>query len=338
MKISAIKNYNFANRIQNFGSTSPIKKEEEVPEKAVAPLNPELAGEIDELFNVAKNMKATSVSTIDTVQNEIEEITRTYKSEVKEALKLFREAGEGVETTEEGIKIIREFDENNNPKRNLTLYPDESLTIDKFDDNVVVRAQKHELLSVLQEGEKIDEGTKYSFLIEYENGVPQSYVKNYTETKDGKITAEKKFEFTHGVVTPFRYRENYASAGDSTSADKQVQFKYGGFNIYDLLSKGILFRWADLIREYDENINYGKDFWTIEKAITFVDGNMEKYAENTTHMIGSGDKSDKQILFKDNKPDLYFDSVTHAPYETRKVENTYALENGEWVASNRWHT
>ncbi len=339
MKIGAIKNFSFQRRIQDSNPNPlPIKKMEAInEEKAVLP-RVELAKEIDDMFANVKTMQVTSGGVVDSVQDEIEDITRTYKSEVKEALKLFREACDNVEVDNYGTKTIRELNDKDEPKRTLVLRTNGNLTIEDFENNVVVKAQNHELLSVAKNEENTEEGKKYSYFIEYENGAPQSYVKNYSETTDGKITADKKFEFTRGVVYPFRYRENYQASGDTSSADKQVYFKTGGFDVHDLLAKGILFRWADLVREYDENINYGKDFWTIDKAITFVNGDLEKYAESTTHVLGGGEKSDKQLLFRDNKPVLYFDKVAKPAQGTRTVESTYALEDGAWVPSKKWHT
>lgn len=342
MKINAIRNLSFQKRVQGSEANpiqpSKIKMAEAINEENAVLSKVELAKEIDGLFGNVKNMRATSEGIVDGVQGEIEDITRTYKSEVREALKLFREAGDRAEVDKYGTKTIKEFNENNEPKRTLSLQANGNLTIEDFENNVVVKAQNHELLSVAKNEENTEEGKKYSFFIEYENGAPHSYVTNYSETSDGKITADKKFEFTRGITSPLRYRENFQSEGDTSSADKQVQFKYGGMNTHDFLTRGILFRWADLIREYDENINYGKDFWTIDKAVTFVDGDLEKYAENTMHVMGGGEKADRQILFKDNKPALYFDTVAKPPQGLRTVEKTYALEDGEWVPSKKWHT
>lgn len=339
MKISAIKNFSFQRKIQEPNPNPlPIKKMEAMNEEKAVLQRVELAKEIDDIFANVKTMQVTSEGVIDSVQDEIEDITRTYKIAVKDALKLFREGDDNVEVDNYGTKTIRELNDKDEPKRTLTLHANGNLTIEDFENHVVVKAQNHELLSVIKNEENTEEGKKYSYFIEYENGAPHSYVKNYSETTDGKITADKKFEFTRGVVYPFRYREDYQSEGNTSSASKQVYFKTGGFNVHDLLTKGILFRWADLVREYDENINYGKDFWTIDRAITFANGDLEKYAQNTTHIMGGGEKSDKQLLFRDNKPVLYFDKVAKPAQGMRNVENTYALEDGTWVPSQKWHT
>ncbi len=339
MKVSAIKNFSFQRRIQDQNlNPAPVKMPEAISEEKAVFAQNELANAIDEMFSTAKTMQATSEGVIDDVQDEIEEITRTYKPQIREAKKLIREAGDNVEVDNFGTKTLKEFNDKNEPKRTLTLRHNGNLTIEDFENNVVVQAKDYDLLSVSKNEENGDEGKKYSFFIEYENGVPCSYVKNYSETSDGKITAEKKFDFTRGIVTPNIYRENFKSDGNVLSADKQVDFRRGGMTVYDLLEKGIPFRWADFIREYDENISHGKDFWTIDKAVTFVNGDLEKYAENTTHVMGAGDKSDKQLLFKENKPALYFDKVSKPSYGERQVENTYALEEEGWVPSKKWHT
>lgn len=338
MKIGAIKNFSFQRRVQD-SNTNPIPAktlETKNEENAIFTKNG-LTDEIENLFNTAKAMKMASDNAVDDVQNEIEDIARIYKPQIREAHKLFNNPESDIEVDDFGTKTIKEFNENNEPKRTLTLSNNGNLTIEDFENNVVVKASDRDLLSVVKNEENTEEGKKYSFSIEYENGIPYSYVKNYSETSDGKISADKKFEFTRGIVTPLSYKENFKSDGDTSSADKQVQFKYGGMDVFDFLDKGISFRWADLIREYDENINYGKGFWTIDKAVTFVNGDFEKYAENTMHVMGNGDKSDKQILFKDNKPALYFDKVSKPAHEMRNIENTYALEDGEWIPSDKWH-
>lgn len=339
MKVSAIRNFSFQKRIQD-QNLNPVsaKMPETINEEKAVFAKGELANAIDEMFNTAKAMRATSEGVVDDVQDEIEEITRTYKPQIREARKLLNEAGDNVEVDEFGVKTIKEFTENNEPKRTLTLRPNGNLTIEDFENNVVVQAKDHDLLSVVKNEENTEEGKKYSFFIEYENGVPCAYAKNYTETSDGKISADKKFEFTRGIVTPLSYKENYQSEGKTSSADKQVNFQHTGINIYDFLERGIPFRWADLIAEYDENINYGNGFWTIDKAVTFAKGDLEKYAENTTHIMGVGDKSDKQLLFKNNEPALYFDKVSKQSGDLRQVEKTYALEGNEWVPSKKWHT
>ena len=110
MKIGAIKNFSFQRRIQDSNPNPlPIKKMEAINEENVLLPRVELAKEIDDMFSNVKTMRVTSDTVIDSVQDEIEDITRTYKSEVREALKLFREAGDKAEIDKYGTKTIQEL-------------------------------------------------------------------------------------------------------------------------------------------------------------------------------------------------------------------------------------